>query len=162
MPAKVAEGEGFKPPIPERGIPDFESSAIDHSANLPFFATAKLASFLCDCKVSNIFSNTNKNACFFCLQSSYRKRTEYLRRSGGATGGLHKAAVRIVFCRFVFPLILFYRYKKIRPVISTGLIYILTKTKLTTKKTNLLYCCFRNISWYLALMLSTICFQGQK
>ena len=31
----VAEGEGFKPPIPERGIPDFESSAIDHSANLP-------------------------------------------------------------------------------------------------------------------------------
>ena len=43
MPAKVAEGEGFKPPIPERGIPDFESSAIDHSANLPFFATAKLA-----------------------------------------------------------------------------------------------------------------------
>ena len=29
------EGEGFKPPIPERGIPDFESSAIDHSANLP-------------------------------------------------------------------------------------------------------------------------------
>ena len=32
-----AEGEGFKPPIPERGIPDFESSAIDHSANLPDF-----------------------------------------------------------------------------------------------------------------------------
>ena len=32
----LAEGEGFKPPIPERGIPDFESSAIDHSANLPF------------------------------------------------------------------------------------------------------------------------------
>ena len=31
----LAEGEGFKPPIPERGIPDFESSAIDHSANLP-------------------------------------------------------------------------------------------------------------------------------
>ena len=30
-----AEGEGFKPPIPEMGIPDFESSAIDHSANLP-------------------------------------------------------------------------------------------------------------------------------
>ncbi len=30
-----AEDEGFKPPIPERGIPDFESSAIDHSANLP-------------------------------------------------------------------------------------------------------------------------------
>ena len=33
--ASFAEGEGFKPPIPERGIPDFESSAIDHSANLP-------------------------------------------------------------------------------------------------------------------------------
>ena len=31
----LAEGEGFKPPIPEKGIPDFESSAIDHSANLP-------------------------------------------------------------------------------------------------------------------------------
>ena len=30
-----AEGEGFKPPIPEKGIPDFESSAIVHSANLP-------------------------------------------------------------------------------------------------------------------------------
>ena len=35
MPFFFAEGEGFKPPIPERGIPDFESSAIDHSANLP-------------------------------------------------------------------------------------------------------------------------------
>ena len=35
-----AEGEGFKPPIPERGIPDFESSAIDHSANLPIFQRA--------------------------------------------------------------------------------------------------------------------------
>ena len=31
----MAEGEGFKPPIPGKGIPDFESSAIDHSANLP-------------------------------------------------------------------------------------------------------------------------------
>ena len=31
----LAEGEGFKPPIPERGIPDFESSAFGHSANLP-------------------------------------------------------------------------------------------------------------------------------
>ena len=35
VPIFCAEGEGFKPPIPERGIPDFESSAIDHSANLP-------------------------------------------------------------------------------------------------------------------------------
>ena len=47
--ALLAEGEGFKPPIPERGIPDFESSAIDHSANLPFlFAGAKLQIFF-DC-----------------------------------------------------------------------------------------------------------------
>ena len=30
-----AEDEGFKPPIPERGIPDFESSAFGHSANFP-------------------------------------------------------------------------------------------------------------------------------
>ena len=36
----VAEGEGFKPPIPEKGIPDFESSAIDHSANLPHASAA--------------------------------------------------------------------------------------------------------------------------
>ncbi len=33
----LAEGEGFKPPIPEKGIPDFESSAFGHSANLPLF-----------------------------------------------------------------------------------------------------------------------------
>ncbi len=31
----LAEGEGFKPPIPGKGIPDFESSAFGHSANLP-------------------------------------------------------------------------------------------------------------------------------
>ena len=37
----LAESEGFKPPIPERGIPDFESSAIDHSANSPL-ADAKV------------------------------------------------------------------------------------------------------------------------
>ena len=36
FPCLLAESEGFKPPIPERGIPDFESSAIDHSANSPF------------------------------------------------------------------------------------------------------------------------------
>ena len=153
MPAKVAEGEGFKPPIPERGIPDFESSAIDHSANLPFFATAKLAIY---------FQIQTKMLVFFVCNHLIVKEQNIYGEVGGAAGGLHKAAVRIVFCRFVFQLILFYRYKKIRPVISTGLIYILTKTKLTTKKTNLLYCCFRNISWYLALMLSTICFQGQK
>lgn len=34
-----AEDEGFKPPIPERGIPDFESSAFGHSANLPIAST---------------------------------------------------------------------------------------------------------------------------
>ena len=33
--APLAEGEGFKPPIPAMGIPDFESSAFGHSANLP-------------------------------------------------------------------------------------------------------------------------------
>lgn len=32
----LAEDEGFKPPIPVMGIPDFESSAFGHSANLPF------------------------------------------------------------------------------------------------------------------------------
>lgn len=31
-----AESEGFKPPIPAMGIPDFESSAFGHSANFPF------------------------------------------------------------------------------------------------------------------------------
>ena len=30
-----AEDEGFKPPIREKRIPDFESSAFGHSANLP-------------------------------------------------------------------------------------------------------------------------------
>ena len=40
----VAESEGFKPPIPERGIPDFESSAFGHSANFPY----------CGCKSSKI------------------------------------------------------------------------------------------------------------
>lgn len=30
-----AESEGFKPPIPVMGIPDFESSAFGHSANFP-------------------------------------------------------------------------------------------------------------------------------
>ena len=31
----LAESEGFKPPIPGKGIPDFESSAFGHSANSP-------------------------------------------------------------------------------------------------------------------------------
>ncbi len=39
-----AESEGFKPPIPIKSIPDFESSAFDHSANFPK-PTAKLNIF---------------------------------------------------------------------------------------------------------------------
>jgi hypothetical protein len=39
-----AEDEGFKPPIPKKGIPDFESSAFGHSANLPY-CIAKLLLF---------------------------------------------------------------------------------------------------------------------
>lgn len=35
FPVIFAEDEGFKPPIPGKGIPDFESSAFGHSANLP-------------------------------------------------------------------------------------------------------------------------------
>ena len=31
----LAESEGFKPPIPGKGILDFESSAFGHSANSP-------------------------------------------------------------------------------------------------------------------------------
>ncbi len=51
--APFAEGEGFKPPIPERGIPDFESSAIDHSANLP--VDVKGLSLKSDAKVRTFF-----------------------------------------------------------------------------------------------------------
>ena len=46
-----AESEGFKPPIPRKGIPDFESSAFGHSANFPMmlwinpFALAKVTQF---------------------------------------------------------------------------------------------------------------------
>ena len=39
-----AESEGFKPPIPGKGIPDFESSAFGHSANFPI-ADAKVMHF---------------------------------------------------------------------------------------------------------------------
>ena len=49
-----AESEGFKPPIPERGIPDFESSAIDHSANSPL-ADAKVVKFFEIAKLLWIF-----------------------------------------------------------------------------------------------------------
>ena len=55
-----AEGEGFKPPIPERGIPDFESSAIDHSANLPIIQILKtLVWTFADAKVAH-FSDSTK------------------------------------------------------------------------------------------------------
>ena len=51
----LAEGEGFKPPIPERGIPDFESSAIDHSANLPYLTrTNKMAHLTNNSKGQNV------------------------------------------------------------------------------------------------------------
>ena len=45
-----AESEGFKPPIPERGIPDFESSAIDHSANSPKMSNSCIPRLECECK----------------------------------------------------------------------------------------------------------------
>ena len=55
----LAEGEGFKPPIPEKGIPDFESSAIDHSANLPIkrepMSNTQLAFSKIGCKGTTIF-----------------------------------------------------------------------------------------------------------
>ena len=159
MPAKVAEGEGFKPPIPERGIPDFESSAIDHSANLPFFATAKLAIY---------FQLQAKMTVFFVCNHLIVKEQNIYGEVGEQLADFIRqpselfSACSFLSCTYISTVPYLYIYKRIRPVISTGLIYILTKTKLTTKKTNLLYCCFRNISWYLALVLSTICFQGQK
>ena len=52
-----AESEGFKPPIPERGIPDFESSAIDHSANSPNIRRTNLS--IADAKVV-YFSDSTK------------------------------------------------------------------------------------------------------
>ena len=54
----LAEGEGFKPPIPERGIPDFESSAIDHSANLPKCQTHAPLVWNADAKVIQIPDST--------------------------------------------------------------------------------------------------------
>ena len=50
-----AESEGFKPPIPEEGIPDFESSAIVHSANSPLFRLQRYKEI---CKPPN-YSNDN-------------------------------------------------------------------------------------------------------
>lgn len=61
----LAEGEGFKPPIPAMGIPDFESSAFGHSANLPFPARAaplaEPSAALTGAKVIQIFHMAKKN-----------------------------------------------------------------------------------------------------
>ena len=57
-----AEGEGFKPPIPERGIPDFESSAFGHSANLP-----------CDCK-------SNKKRRFYKIKKPKLSPNKFIQR----------------------------------------------------------------------------------
>ena len=50
------------PRYPEKGIPDFESSAFDHSANLPFC--------VCDCKGNNnlekLQSCNEKNVRVWC------------------------------------------------------------------------------------------------
>ena len=56
----LAESEGFKPPIPGKGIPDFESSAFDHSANSPF-AAAKVI----------ILLETTKRICIFNINEHY-------------------------------------------------------------------------------------------
>ena len=58
----LAESEGFKPPIPERGIPDFESSAIDHSANSP----------LADAKVVKLFEIAKLLRIFFAFEINIR------------------------------------------------------------------------------------------
>ncbi len=60
----LAESEGFKPPIPERGIPDFESSAIDHSANSP------------DCGCKDKEKNRNSQIYFSksCLSAAFSFR----------------------------------------------------------------------------------------
>ena len=57
-----AESEGFKPPIPTRSIPDFESGAFDHSANFPFCSLARLSSrddlYHRGCKISYFIINS--------------------------------------------------------------------------------------------------------
>ena len=65
--APLAEGEGFKPPIPERGIPDFESSAIDHSANLPikYVPAARCSSLKAGAKLIHFWETTKIIARFF-------------------------------------------------------------------------------------------------
>ena len=54
----LAEDEGFKPPIPVMGIPDFESSAFGHSANLPFYLVrCKSNTFFASDKILLLFFN---------------------------------------------------------------------------------------------------------
>ena len=50
------------PRYPGRGIPDFESSAFDHSANLPkpCSRTPHVVDAECDCKSNTIFLNNKK------------------------------------------------------------------------------------------------------
>ena len=79
-----AEGEGFKPPIPERGIPDFESSAIDHSANLPCFLTCNRCFSLSGCKVTNIFLSDKllfENFSYYNILPAWRQGPIY--KKGG-------------------------------------------------------------------------------
>ena len=49
------------PRYPEKGIPDFESSAFGHSANLPFLykTNAKVILFSYSTKKMNIFNTNN-------------------------------------------------------------------------------------------------------
>ena len=56
----LAESEGFKPPIPGKGIPDFESSAFGPSSNSPF-AAAKVI----------ILLETTKRICNFNINEHY-------------------------------------------------------------------------------------------
>ena len=76
--ASFAEDEGFKPPIPERVIPDFESSAFDHSANLPkpCSRTPHVVDAECDCKSNTIFVN-NKKLSKKTLNEVFQKEESY-------------------------------------------------------------------------------------
>ena len=56
-----AEDEGFKPPIPVMGIPDFESSAFGHSANLPNLQPLKTVAVIFTCAKITLFFHLAKN-----------------------------------------------------------------------------------------------------
>ena len=60
--SSLAESEGFKPPIPVMGIPDFESSAFDHSANFPQLR-CKIRHFFYICKISGFFFQKKRYIC---------------------------------------------------------------------------------------------------